>query len=448
MSTPGSLSAALAYLPCWWHEATDPAALDGLLVGWARACGWQAAGFVWPVDGFPVTAPTVRSGSLCASAPPAETADATRRIRSGEPTPLYPVVGSGGRVFAAVSLTGQPMGLLWAEKVAGQPWTPDEKAYLGLTARSLELSPAVALVTGLAVDPDRLYQRLGDAAVIAGRMAHDFDNILTGIIGFADLSVPLLPPGTQAAQFVGEIGKVGHRGIQFTQQLHQLSRSGQPRPGPGAVVLAVAKEETRLRPMMPPGLRFEKDLVQNLPAVALEAGALQSVLGHLIENAVEACPPGGLVRVTARVVEVSEVEARSYLGKVAAGSHVLVTVTDTGAGIKPEVRRRLFVEPFYTTKVRHRGLGLAVTYRTLCAHRGGVQLDSTAPPASGTQARVLIPVSAVRQPTASLAMTPPPASLVVHDLGASVTRTPPPHPAVRPDGRGAGGNTKATTAGG
>ena len=51
-------------------------------------------------------------------------------------------------------------------------------------------------------------------------------------------------------------------------------------------------------------------------------------------------------------------------------AHLLVTITDTGSGIKPEVRRRLFVEPFFTTKVRHRGLGLAIAYRILCAHRG------------------------------------------------------------------------------
>ena len=75
-----------------------------------------------------------------------------------------------------------------------------------------------------------------------------------------------------------------------------------------------------------------------------------------------------------------------------AGPHVLVTVSDTGAGIKPEVRRRLFAEPFFTTKVRHRGLGLAVAFRILSAHRGGVQLDPAPPPGPGTVARVVLPL--------------------------------------------------------
>ena len=68
-------------------------------------------------------------------------------------------------------------------------------------------------------------------------------------------------------------------------------------------------------------------------------------------------------------------------------------MADNGPGIKPEVRRRLFAEPFFTTKVRHRGLGLAVCYRILCAHRGGIQLSPVAAPGTGTQVRVVLPLA-------------------------------------------------------
>ena len=246
------------------------------------------------------------------------------------------------------------------------------------------------------IDPDRLYQRLGDTAVIAGRMAHDFDNLLQGIIGFSDLTLPLVPAGSQAANFVAEIGKVGQRGIQFTQQLHQLSRSGQVKPNPAAVALAISKEESRLKPVTPLGVRVEKEYSPNLPPVAVEAGPLQSVIGHLLENAVEACPQGGVVRVAARPVELTETDARGYLGRVGVGGYLQITVSDTGPGIKPEVRRRLFVEPFFTTKVRHRGLGLAIAYRVLCAHRGGIQIEAVPSPGTGTQVRVVLPLATTR----------------------------------------------------
>jgi signal transduction histidine kinase len=288
--------------------------------------------------------------------------------------------------------------VLWAEKPAGQPWADAERAYLALTAKTVERAPAVAAAVGPVIDPDRLYQRLGDTAVIAGRMAHDFDNLLQGIIGFSDLTLPLVAPGSQAASFVAEIGKVGQRGITFTQQLHHLSRSGQVKPNPASVPLAVTKEEARLKATAPPGVRVEKDFPPTLPPVAVEAGPLQTVLGHLLENALEACPQGGVVRVAARPVELTDTDARAFLGRVGVGGYLQITVSDTGPGIKPEVRRRLFVEPFYTTKVRHRGLGLAIAYRVLCAHRGGIQIEPVPSPGTGTQVRVVLPLAAARAP--------------------------------------------------
>jgi signal transduction histidine kinase len=116
------------------------------------------------------------------------------------------------------------------------------------------------------------------------------------------------------------------------------------------------------------------------------------------------------VSVAARPVELSEADAREFLGKAATGAHLEVTVTDNGPGIKPEVRRRLFAEPFFTTKVRHRGLGLAVCYRILCAHRGGIRLSPAAAPGTGTQVRVALPLAA-RPAAVTGTTTPPPAGL-------------------------------------
>ena len=395
MSIPGTLPAALAFVPSWWQETTDAAAFDALLLGWARACEWPACGFVWLGEPTPVTK-AVQGGILINNPPPTELPDALRRLKGGETTVVYSLPGAASRAFAAVHPLGRVPGAVWAEKPAGRPWTDDERAYLALTGKALERSPAVVALLGPMVDADRLDQRLADAAVIAGRMAHDFDNLLQGIIGFSDLTLPLLQPGSQPANFVSQIGKVGQRGIVFTQQLHNLSRSGHSRPGPGSVPLAVSKEEARLRPITPAGVRLERDFPPNLPATAADTGPIQVVLGHLLENALEASAPGNVVRVAARAVELTDADAHAYLGRAAAGGHLQITVCDAGPGIKPEVRRRLFVEPFFTTKARHRGLGLAIAYRALCAHRGGIQFDSVTPPGTGTQVRVVLPLAADR----------------------------------------------------
>lgn len=406
MSSPGLPPTALTYLPSWWQETTDPTALDALLIGWVRAAGLRAGGFVWPADGVPTVAKTApASGSEPIA--PAELAEVVRRVRAGEPAVLMTLPSGTNRVYAPVGFPGRPAGVVWAERPAGQPWADTDQAYVALTGKALERSPAVVQAVGPVIDPDRLTQRLADAAVIASRMAHDFDNILTGILGFADLTVPMLSPGSQAASFVTEIAKVGQRGITFTQQLHQLSRGADVKPTPGSVVATLGREEVRLKPGMHPGLRVEKDLPANLPAVAVEAGPLQTALGHLFENAVEACPQGGTVRIAARQIDLTDADARTFLGKAAVGPHVLVTIADSGTGIKPETRRRLFAEPFHTTKIRHRGLGLAVVYRIVTAHRGGIQIDPVPPPGTGTQVKVVLPLVVARPSVA--VPTPPPA---------------------------------------
>lgn len=396
MSAPGSLSAALDYLPRWWADAADPAAFDALLTGWVRAGGWRAGGFVWPAE--PPAAINRAYPAVGEPVSPRELAEAVRLVRDGSPTAAVASTAGRVRVFAPVAPAGRPVGLLWAERATPDPWPDAERSYLALAGRTVERSPALAAVAGAAIDSEKLTQRLADAAVIAGRMAHDFDNILTGILGFADLTLPLIPDGSPQASYLAEITRAGQRGQQFTHQLHQLSRGGQPKPTPGSVAATLTREEQRLRSLLPAGVRVEKDLPADLPGVAVEAGPLQTALGHLFENAVEACGAAGTVRVSARLVELSADDRAGYLGAVGPGPHVLVTVADTGPGIKPEVRRRLFAEPFYTTKVRHRGLGLAVVFRVVAAHKGGVRLDPAPPPATGTVARVVFPLAVARPP--------------------------------------------------
>lgn len=391
MAHNGKMVAWLEFVPQWWTAGSEPAVLENLLVRWAQVCGWQSCGLVVPAA-EESAALTVQEGVVNREVP-LEAPDALRRLRSGERGVRYSAADSSGRYFAAVTLPGRGIGAIWAQAPREQPWGEWEQAYLVLTGRVLEQAPVVQVLAGPIIDPQRLHQRLADAAVIAGRMAHDFDNILTGILGFSDLALPLLPSGSQAASYIAEIAKVGQRGIQFTQQLHQLSRSGQHKPTAGSVALAVAREEGRLKPHMHPHLRLEKELPVQLPSVALDTSALQVVVGQILENAVEACPQGGSIRISARVQTLSMTDARTFLGRLQPGEHVVIQVVDSGTGLKPEVRRRLFVEPFFTTKVRHRGLGLAIVYRILWVHQGGISLEPAPAPSSGTQVRIALPLA-------------------------------------------------------
>ena len=383
MPNPGCLSAGLAYLPRLLDACPDVAAFDDLVSGLVRSVGWQSAGAVWsePTPGSNFTA---RPDGV------------DHGVTGFDPA---------GKRLTALTPPGR-VGVLWATRDDADPFTDDDAHFLQLTARLLERSPALAVVLGPTVDPERLSQRLADAAVIAGRMAHEFDNILTGIIGFSDLSLPLLPAGSQAAKYSGEISKVGQRGILFTQQLHELSRSGYAKPQPGSVPVALATQATRLAAAAP-AVAVESDLAADLVGVAMEAGPLGVVLGHLLANAAEAMPAGGRIHVAADMVDLSATDAVGHLGAARPGRHVRLTVRDAGSGIKPDVRAKLFHEPFFTTKVRHRGLGLAVIYRSLCAHRGGIRIEPSPAADAGTTVRVVLPPAALRPPTAPVAPRTP-----------------------------------------
>ena len=81
-SGPPNLPAALAFVPNWWPDTSEPAALDGLLAGWVRAAGWRAGGFVWPADAPGVA--RIASGGQVTELVPPEVPDASRRIKGGE----------------------------------------------------------------------------------------------------------------------------------------------------------------------------------------------------------------------------------------------------------------------------------------------------------------------------------------------------------------------------
>src|SRR5207244_7387251 len=115
--------------------------------------------------------------------------------------------------------------------------------------------------------------------------------------------------------------------------------------------------------------------------------------------------------------DLSEADCQEMLGNAAPGPHVEVTVTDTGSGLSPEVRGRLFRELFHSTKMRHRGLGLAVVYGVLQTYRGGIRFGPD--PAQGTAVRLFLPTAnQTLKPTGGNARAcsePRPRLLVVDD---------------------------------
>src|SRR5262249_48640890 len=142
-----------------------------------------------------------------------------------------------------------------------------------------------------------------DAGTISGRIAHAFDNIMTGIMGFAELTIAQTDSRSPQQQYLGEVIRAAQQGVQLTQQLHFFSRCAVPTAGPATLNYVVGEEEARLRQALPSGVSFQVDVPADLPAVAIDAELLRIIVSHLLDNAQEAITGSGTITLSARRTE-------------------------------------------------------------------------------------------------------------------------------------------------
>lgn len=289
--------------------------------------------------------------------------------------------------------------LLWLEDKPPRAWDAGERAALQLAALAL----GRALTAG-ALHPQaqrwrenaRLRQRLEDTALVTGRLAHDYGNVLTGVLGFTELSLAQIQPGTAPHRFLTEAHDAAQQGVRLTNRLKQFGRRTPTSRKPTALADVVRDALSNYRSRYEHAASWEAAVPNDLPSVALDAEPLRNVLGHLLDNASEAVVAGGTVTLLARGVELTEADAADLLGDPPPGSYVSLAVRDTGRGFSPDARRRAFAEPFFSTKPRHRGMGLASIYGIISSNGGGLRLEHGDPP--GTTVTVYLPAARADAP--------------------------------------------------
>jgi signal transduction histidine kinase len=307
-----------------------------------------------------------------------------------------PARAADGRSWLLTSVWA-PAGawLLWVEDDTGREWSRGEAAVLPLIGQALARLAAADGEAGCwarALERARVEAHCTNAARLTGKLAHDFGNVLTGILGFTELALLQLPGDSLPRRYATEVWESAQQGARWVQKLRRFAPRRAGEFAPASLAAAVATEEARVRPAWGAGVALHVALPQGLPPLAVEAESLREALAQLLDNAREAISDEGVVTLSARVVELAEADCQELFGAAASGRHVEVTVTDTGGGLPPEVRRRLFAEFFFSTKVRHRGLGLAVVHGILRTYRGGLRFGPD--PAQGTAVRLFLPVAA------------------------------------------------------
>ena len=246
----------------------------------------------------------------------------------------------------------------------------------------------------------RRSEKLEGIGLLAGGLAHDFGNLLTPVLGHAELILRRLPDDSPLRTRVETIRTAAERAGELVRQLLVVSGRGAFEPRAVDLGDLIAEAAALVEPVLPSDVALETEIVPNLPAVAGDASQLRQVIMNLISNARDALAGrGGTIVVRALPVDVDETQASvlELREKMELGPAVLLEVEDDGPGMDATTRTRL-LEPFFTTKPTGRGMGLASVVGIVRRHRGGLAVDSN--PGRGTIFRILLPLASaeVAQP--------------------------------------------------
>ncbi|UCD27879.1 MAG: PAS domain S-box protein, partial [Planctomycetota bacterium] len=234
-------------------------------------------------------------------------------------------------------------------------------------------------------------QKLESVGVMAGGIAHDFNNLLTVITGNTQMLRKLLDLNPKQATMLKDVETAAFHAADMTRALQTFSRPTKPQTRQTNTNDLIEEVYRLLRRVMPATIDFQLDLTKSPCVIAVDPGQVQQVLVNLCVNARDAMPEGGRLEIQSRLVGSNILRKR---GKVVAdkGSYVQIRVADNGCGMDPATLERIF-DPFFTTKPRDRGtgLGLAMVYKIMEAHRGIIDVHSKA--GKGTQFDIFFPAS-------------------------------------------------------
>ena len=238
---------------------------------------------------------------------------------------------------------------------------------------------------------DRLRQQEKMSAIgqLAGGVAHDFNNILTSVIGYADLILDRLTPADPNWKQVNEIRKSGLRASALTRQLLAFSRKQELKSEILDLHAIIRGMEITLRQALTGNIELQIELGPAPAWIRANHDQIEKVILNLAVNSRDAMPRGGIIRIGTANVCLDDEYAKWHTNN-RAGAYVCLSIIDDGSGMTPAVQARIF-EPFFTTKTKGTGtgLGLSTVYGIVNQHRGNIWVYSE--PGKGTTVKVYLP---------------------------------------------------------
>jgi two-component system cell cycle sensor histidine kinase/response regulator CckA len=235
----------------------------------------------------------------------------------------------------------------------------------------------------------RQSQRMDAIGQLAGGVAHDFNNMMTAVIGFSDLILARTEEAHPLRGHVEEIKRAGERASALTHQLLAFSRRQVLQPRVLDLNAVVTEVDTLLQRLIGANVELVSVLDPALEHVQADPGQLEQVILNLAINARDAMPAGGQLTIETANVELDADHASRYLD-VEAGPYALLAVSDTGVGMEAETIAQIF-EPFFTTKPEGKGTGLGLATVFGIVKQSGGDIGVYSEPNRGTTFKIYLP---------------------------------------------------------
>lgn len=245
-------------------------------------------------------------------------------------------------------------------------------------------------------------QALQSLAVLAGGVAHDFNNLLSGVVGNAEFALRRVPPSAppELGQCIEEICGFATEATQLSRQMLAYAGRRSLAASPIDINAEIREALRLLHSTIESQAMLELDFEQGLSAVKGDRLQLRQVVTNLVLNALDAMAShrGNLtIRTRAMQLQNDDLLCLRVPQEARAGKYVEIVVEDSGVGIPPEIRERIF-EPFFSTKAPGRGMGLAATIGIVRSHHGVVDVRSEV--GRGSTFRVMLPLTSESDTTA------------------------------------------------
>lgn len=238
----------------------------------------------------------------------------------------------------------------------------------------------------------RQSQKIDAIGRMAGSIVHDFNNILSSIIGHIHLVEMDINPESKTQQYIKQVKDTSSRAVALIQQLLAFGRNQTMQLERMDLNNVVYHLEPALRQLLDEQIGFSIDLEDTTDQVLMDRTQLEQIVTNLVVNARDAMPDGGALTMKTRTVTLNKHEAR--LHNLTAGTYIRMDIKDTGEGMDETVQARIF-EPFFTTKGgRGTGLGLATVYGIMSQNGGTIRVSSKL--GEGTTFSLFMPLLMIR----------------------------------------------------